>query len=465
MTDRCYQELSMGEPLADLLDSAARLGAMLRGLQSIVNRGAHAEADEGQSAEEPSGPDARPSPNKRETSHGPDSPSQSELPDLPKISVPLFWTHRRMTPGHLLLQRYTNLDSLRLKVADWADAGPAPPYFDMATLLVALCLEAVRLPVRPQEIQELLERSPLRTDRHSAARTLAQQFRISDTAAKGFVEQLVPARETPSASAEGTETLASLPSGSEGEDGEGRRHLASLAAEAAGLDRVSADGLGRSWTAAGRVERCLPDGGARELANAPRGADGYVVPAKVPKSGSDLGNRGQTPRTSAPKARDAAGLLLLLRDDRQAVHAAFEEARRISDAICTWVPRNGSSKIPASSAASGRGQKSEIRARPVPPPRRPPTLGRANGRKPVRAMQFGWQAVREFRDALGEQLPGLEGDSMELWPGLCLTPQLRYAVCFLDRPEAPWNQKIWALHHARQCIEGLDVWLRKLTTS
>merc|ERR1711998_317562 len=74
---------------------------------------------------------------------------------------------------------------------------------------------------------------------------------------------------------------------------------------------------------------------------------------------------------------------------------------------------------------------------------------------PLRSVQWGCQAMREFHDAAARALPVVQGDVEELWPVLWLIPCLRHSLELLDAADTPWPQKVWLLHHVGRLMEKL----------
>jgi len=149
-----------------------------------------------------------------------------------------------------------------------------------------------------------------------------------------------------------------------------------------------------------------------------------------------------------PPPSDAAALLAALRSDTEAVAEAAAEAKKISEAICDWtLPRRLVRNTASRSSVPRLG----------PPPSR-----RQRGDTPLRSMQWGWQAVREFRDAAVDVLPVVEGDVDQLWPALWLIPSLRFSLELLDTTSCPWPQKVWLLHHIDRLVRKLSSWLDDL---
>uniref|UniRef100_A0A7S1AJ54 Uncharacterized protein n=1 Tax=Noctiluca scintillans TaxID=2966 RepID=A0A7S1AJ54_NOCSC len=163
--------------------------------------------------------------------------------------------------------------------------------------------------------------------------------------------------------------------------------------------------------------------------------------AMVEGSTEDRG-AGHAPET------DVAYLLSWLRSSRRPAIDAAAEARKISDALCDWtLPRRAVRVV---------GRSGGI-ARPL-----PTVAARQRGETPIRSMQWGWQVVREFRDAAAAVLPVVEGDISEVWPLLWLVPSLKLSLELLDCQGCAWPQKVWLLYHVRSLADRLVSWLEKL---
>lgn len=144
--------------------------------------------------------------------------------------------------------------------------------------------------------------------------------------------------------------------------------------------------------------------------------------------------------------RDAQQLLAWVRGSSLAIGRSAAEAKKISEALCDWtLPRRAVRR-----AAGARGQIPRLE----PPPSR-----RQRGEVPPRAMQWGWQVVRDFRDAIACTLPVVEGDISILWPALWLVPSLRLSLSLLDSISCSWPQKLWLLYHIGSLTDGLLRWL------
>jgi len=148
---------------------------------------------------------------------------------------------------------------------------------------------------------------------------------------------------------------------------------------------------------------------------------------------------------------DPAWLASWLRCACASVAASSREAMKMSDALCDWT-------LPSRSVSAGTG----ARSRPVPRPG-PPLSQRQRDEVPIRAMQWGRQAIREFREAGAATLPLVEGDVADVWPVLWLVPALRFSLELLDAADCPWSQKLWVLHHVGGLAERLLRWLDGLT--
>eukprot|EP00435_Cladocopium_sp_Y103_P050471 s1378_g15.t1 len=123
-------------------------------------------------------------------------------------------------------------------------------------------------------------------------------------------------------------------------------------------------------------------------------------------------------------------------------------ALRVSEALIAW-------ELPLHSRPS-------VKHRPVPKPTRnlprPPDAAAFLGH---RSVQWGWQAVRETRDAAVDALPALKGDVDELWPLIWLVPSLQRSLQLLGALHMSWMQKVWLLQHIRLLCDQLSLWLEK----
>eukprot|EP00929_Paragymnodinium_shiwhaense_P070109 TRINITY_DN35485_c0_g2_i1.p1 TRINITY_DN35485_c0_g2~~TRINITY_DN35485_c0_g2_i1.p1 ORF type:complete len:707 (-),score=99.65 TRINITY_DN35485_c0_g2_i1:55-2175(-) len=166
---------------------------------------------------------------------------------------------------------------------------------------------------------------------------------------------------------------------------------------------------------------------------------------------------------------DIVWLLASLRggDPVETCAPAAAEARKISESLCDWKLPSYLVKQQLARRADPKGGVPRLGV-PRPPPR--PPAGRAGCEVAVRATQWGWQTVREFRDSAVPQrrgeasaVPlGLEGHVSELWPALWLTPSLQKALVMLELPSLPWMQKVWLLYHISMLIRRLNSWLERL---
>ncbi|CAJ1408934.1 unnamed protein product [Effrenium voratum] len=82
-----------------------------------------------------------------------------------------------------------------------------------------------------------------------------------------------------------------------------------------------------------------------------------------------------------------------------------------------------------------------------------------------RAVHWGWQAVREMRDAAVDVLPVIQGDVDELWPLMWLVPSLHRALQLLGALHLSWMQKVWLLQHIRLLSDRLCGWLDSPTAA
>lgn len=155
---------------------------------------------------------------------------------------------------------------------------------------------------------------------------------------------------------------------------------------------------------------------------------------------------------------DMAWLIAALRCDEASVASAVVEARKISQALCDWT-------LPPKVARARSTPKAKAAPRLGVPRLAPPPSRRQRGDVPVRAMQWGWRTVREFRDAAVDGLPVVEGDIAELWPALWLVPSLKCSLELLESPSLPWPQKVWLLFHIGRLIEKLSGWLESFTAN
>eukprot|EP00434_Breviolum_minutum_P039518 symbB.v1.2.035096.t1/scaffold4655.1/size36848/5 len=117
-----------------------------------------------------------------------------------------------------------------------------------------------------------------------------------------------------------------------------------------------------------------------------------------------------------------------LRYDRKQFHATA--ALKVSEALIAW-------ELPLHARPT-------VKHRPVPKPTRnlprPPDAAGFHGH---RAVQWGWQAVREIRDAAVDALPALKGDVDELWPLIWLVPSLERSLQLLGALHLSWMQKVY----------------------
>lgn len=141
---------------------------------------------------------------------------------------------------------------------------------------------------------------------------------------------------------------------------------------------------------------------------------------------------------------DLAQLMSWLRCGRQRFQGSV--ALRVSEALIAW-------ELPLHSRPT-------VKHRPVPKPTRnlprPPDAGAFLGH---RSVQWGWQAVRETRDAAVDALPALKGDVDELWPLIWLVPSLHRSLQLLGALHLPWMQKVCLLQHIRLLCDQLSLWL------
>lgn len=152
----------------------------------------------------------------------------------------------------------------------------------------------------------------------------------------------------------------------------------------------------------------------------------------------------------APPKHDLFYLLAWVRSHQAAANEAMSEAKKISEALCDWTP-------PRRAVRSVAGARSTVpRMKPPPHSRRSP------GEVPVRGMQWGWQVLREFREACAALVPPVEGPLEEVWPLMWHVPSLRLVLSLLDAPTCPWPQKVWLLYHASLLAERVSSWLEGL---
>lgn len=372
----------------------------------------------------------------------------SSGPRLPRISVPVVWSHGRLSASHVLLRGSGRgesagamLDhlgqdaeakpwSLEACVTSWRSLAGAPLYWDLATLLTSAVFETIRLPTLLDCLADSYA-AHAGAGAAAATATCASHFGIS----------------------EGTATrLLSL-------CGERARRLAH---PSLGLRCKAAAGSARASSAL--------RGLAAEAAAPGLLAQHQEVAAMVGEAVE--GCPGEAPDFEAE--RDAARLLAWVRLDRGALAAAAVEARRISAAICDWRPpagrvhraRAGAARAPRS--GPGRPSSACAGSRPrsvgVPRPKALPCT-RPRGAQPVRALQWGWRAVRDLCDDCAGGLPCVEGDFEEVWPALWLLPGLRQSLEMLDAPSCPWPQKVWLLYHVGCLVEGVTLWLDDIASS
>lgn len=147
---------------------------------------------------------------------------------------------------------------------------------------------------------------------------------------------------------------------------------------------------------------------------------------------------------------DLARLLAWVRHDPASMADAAGEARKIGEALCDWT-------LPRSAVRASAGARGPV-PRVAPPPK-----SRPRGDVPIRAMQWGWQVVREFREAAAQSLPVVEGDVQQLWPALWLVPNLQLALELLDGADCPFPQKVWMLHYVGCLSDRLLSWLDSTT--
>jgi len=163
------------------------------------------------------------------------------------------------------------------------------------------------------------------------------------------------------------------------------------------------------------------------------------------------------------EASEAAWLVAWLRSGSSTGvgASAAVEARNISEALCDWNPGASKRAVRGEQTAVGMVSSAKQPRRPPPPP--PPALSARRQRVdvPSRVTQWGWQVLREFREAAVSEgkLPSLDGSLAELWPALWLVPCLRHSLALLDAPSCPWPQKVWLLHHIGGLIQRLLHWL------
>eukprot|EP00446_Apocalathium_sp_SHHI-4_P068696 CAMPEP_0177528642 /NCGR_PEP_ID=MMETSP0369-20130122/52348_1 /TAXON_ID=447022 ORGANISM="Scrippsiella hangoei-like, Strain SHHI-4" /NCGR_SAMPLE_ID=MMETSP0369 /ASSEMBLY_ACC=CAM_ASM_000364 /LENGTH=661 /DNA_ID=CAMNT_0019009191 /DNA_START=38 /DNA_END=2023 /DNA_ORIENTATION=- len=146
--------------------------------------------------------------------------------------------------------------------------------------------------------------------------------------------------------------------------------------------------------------------------------------------------------------QDTAWLLAWLRTTDDAGRRAAVEAGHASRALVDWRPF--------------RGIRGTVGGRPAVPRPDPSAARRQRGEAPVRAVQFGWQTIREFRDAACAALPALEGDVDALWPAIWFVPCLSRALELLDDDTLPWLQKVWLLSFVGQLVERILEFLDQL---
>jgi len=141
---------------------------------------------------------------------------------------------------------------------------------------------------------------------------------------------------------------------------------------------------------------------------------------------------------------DLAQLMSWLRNDRKQFQATA--ALKVSEALIAW-------ELPLHARPT-------VKHRPVPKPTRnlprPPDAAGFHGH---RAVQWGWQAVREIRDAAVDALPALKGDVDELWPLIWLVPSLERSLQLLGALHLSWMQKVWLLQHIGLLCDHLSTWL------
>jgi len=140
-------------------------------------------------------------------------------------------------------------------------------------------------------------------------------------------------------------------------------------------------------------------------------------------------------------AMDLAQLMSWVRCGRMGF--SFAAAMQVSEVLIAWT-------LPLHARPATK--KRQVPKPTPPPPRLPDVAGQ-------RAVQWGWQGIREFRDAAANALPALQGDLEELWPLLWLVPSLHRSLQLLPAIHLSWMQKVWLLQHIRLLCDRLFTWL------
>ncbi|CAK9023039.1 unnamed protein product [Durusdinium trenchii] len=141
---------------------------------------------------------------------------------------------------------------------------------------------------------------------------------------------------------------------------------------------------------------------------------------------------------------DLAQLMSWLRFGRHEFNAST--AMKVSEALIAW-------ELPLHARPTEKLRKVPKPTRTVP---RQPDIAGFHGH---RAVQYGWQAVREIREAAVNALPAVKGDVDELWPLMWLVPSLQRSLQLVSSAHISWMQKVWVLQHIHLLCGQLSIWL------